>query len=36
MKNGIAHILNSKADLLKILDKDKVQVKDFIKKNRLI
>jgi len=35
VKNGIAHILNSKADLLKILDKDKVQVKDFIKKNRL-
>ena len=35
VKNGIVHTLNSKGDLLKILDKDKVQVRDFIKKNRL-
>jgi hypothetical protein len=35
VKNGIVHTLNSKGDLLRILDKDKVQVRDFIKKNRL-
>jgi hypothetical protein len=35
LKDGIVHQLNNKGDLLKILSKDKTQIKDFIKKNKL-
>ena len=34
LKDGIIHPLTGKNDLLKILEKDKVQIKSFIKKNK--
>jgi hypothetical protein len=35
LKGGIIHQINSKSDLLKILNKDKTRIRDFIKKNKL-
>lgn len=35
LKDGIPYQLTSKSDLLKILSSDKIQIKDFIKKNKL-
>ena len=35
LKDGIVHPLTGKSDLFKILDKDKAQIKNFIKKNKL-
>lgn len=34
-KEGIVHQINNKRELLKLLDEDKAQIKDFIKKNKL-
>jgi hypothetical protein len=34
-KGGIVHQINNKRELLKLLDEDKAQIKDFIKKNKL-
>ena len=36
IKDKIVHLITSKSDLLKVLDKDKAQIKDFIKKNKLM
>jgi hypothetical protein len=35
VKDGSSHLLNGKGDLLKVLNEDKVQIRDFIKKNKL-
>ena len=35
LNDGVVHQITSKSDLLKILNKDKTQIKDFIKKNKL-
>ena len=35
LKDGIVHQINSKSDLFKILNEDKTQIRDFIKKNKL-
>lgn len=35
MKDGIVHQINSKSDFFKVLNKDKAQIRNFIKKNKL-
>ncbi len=35
MKDNIVHLITNKSDLLKVLNEDKAQIKDFIRKNKL-